>query len=328
MLNGDILILPELKEGGLDSITFELLAKGRELANKLGVKLIALLLGHKLDSLVQTLKESGADTILMADHPSLENYNTEIYLKVISDVLNDLSPSFFLLGYTYWGMELGPALAVRFNCPTTSNCIDLEIEDSTVRVIRPMFSGSYYAKVELYGPPPYIISFQKGSLPKLLEGPPGLSEVVELPVEIEEISLRSKVIEVLQAAVGEVDIMKAEIIVAIGRGIGDKANIPIAKELADALGGTIACSRPITDLGWLPPEYHVGISGKTVAPKVYIACGISGASQHIIGIQDSKRIIAINKDPNAPIFRVAHYGIAGDLLEVIPELTRQARMIS
>ena len=326
MLERDILILPELKEGKLDSLTFELSAKGRELADKLKVKLFALLLGHKLGPLIQTIRGAGANVILVADHPDLENYNAEIYLNLISKVLSDLRPSFFLLGYTYWGIELGPALAARFNSLMVSNCIDLQLDDGTVRVIRPMFSGTYHTNIELHGSPPYIISFQKGVLPTL-EGSLGPAEVVEVPVELEEVSLRSKAIQILQPVVGEIDITKAEVVVAVGRGIANKANISMIKDLAQALGGTIACSRPISDLGWLPEEYHVGLSGKTVAPKVYIACGISGASQHVVGMKDSGRIMAINKDPNAPIFDVAHYGIVGDLFKVIPELTSQARKV-
>lgn len=266
-MNGDVLILPELKQGELDSITFELLAKGRELAGKLEVKLLALLLGHKLESSTQALRNAGADTVLVADHASLENYNAEIYLKVISEVLNNLRPSFVLLGYTYSGMEMGPALATRFNSSMVSNCIDLKLNNSVATVIRPMFAGITHAKVELHGSPPYIVSFQKGVLPKL-EGSFGFAEIVPVPVKIEETSIRSKLIEVLQPPEGEVDITKAEVIVAVGRGIGDKANISVAQELAGVLGGTIACSRPLADLAWLPTEYHVGISGKTVSPKV------------------------------------------------------------
>jgi len=148
--------------------------------------------------------------------------------------------------------------------------------------------------------------------------------VLPLSVEIDESTIRSKVIDLIQAVSGEIDITKANIIVAVGRGLKDKTNIQMMKNLADALGGVVACSRPVADLGWLPPECHVGISGKTVAPKIYIACGISGASQHIAGIIDLGTIIAINSDPNAPIFRVADYGVMGDLFEIIPALTEEA----
>jgi electron transfer flavoprotein alpha subunit len=324
-VKGEILVLPQINnDGELDPVTFELLGKGRELANKLGVKLAALLLGHNLETLVKAIGSAGVDTVLVADHPGLADYNAERYLDVVSQVVSDLGPSFLLAGYTYEGIEIGPAVAVRCHGSVATNCIDLQLADGAVRVVRPMFSGSVHARVELQGPPPYIISFQKGVLPKL-ESPSVSAEVANVSLNFEENSLRSKVAELLQPEEGEVDITRAECIVAVGRGIGDADNISIAKDLADALGGTIACSRPVVDLGWLPSAYHVGISGKTVAPKVYIACGISGASQHKAGIGGSKRIIAINRDPTAPIFDIAHYGVVGDLFKIIPEITRQIR---
>lgn len=324
-MKGEILVLPQINnDGELDPVTFELLGKGRELANKLRVKLAVLLPGNNLEPLVKAIGAAGADTVLVADHPGLANYNAERYVDVISQVLEDLSPSFFLLGYTYEGIEIGPAVAVRCHGSIASNCVDLNLAEGAVRVVRPMFSGTVHASLELKGPPPYIISFQKGRLPKL-ENTSGSAEVKNVSLSFEEDSFCSKLRGLLQPEEGEVDITRAEIIVAVGRGVGNKENIQVAKDLADALGGTLACSRPVTDLGWLPSAYHVGISGKTVAPKVYIACGISGASQHTVGITGSKRIIAINKDPAAPIFDIAHYGIVGDLFKVIPEITREIR---
>ena len=325
MLERDILVLPEIRKGELDSTAFGLLAKGRELADKLGVRLVALLVGSRLDGFIQSLSHAGANTILVADHLTLADYNAEAYFDLISKVINDLKPSFLLLGYTYWGMELGPALAQRSGSYMISNCIDLEIEGPVVRVVRPMFAGSYHAKIELQVQRPYVVSFQKGALPTP-KGTAGAAEVMQVRVEIQAESLRCKVVELVEPPEGEVDITKAEIIVAVGRGIGEEANIPMIRELADALGGSIACSRPVSDLGWLPKAYHVGISGKTVAPKRYIACGISGSGQHVAGMEASEMIIAINKDPKAPIFSVAHLGIVGDIFEIVPELTRQAKV--
>ena len=325
MLGGDILVLPEIRKGELDSTAFGLLTKGRELADQLGVRLVALLVGSRLDGLIQSLSHAGANTILVADHLTLADYNPETYFNLISKVIDDLKPGFLLLGYTYWGMELGPALAQRSGSYMISNCVDLEIEDPFVRAVRPMFAGSYQARIESQMQRPYVVSFQKGALPtpKVISG---AAEVMQVPVEIEEASLRSKVVEIVEPTEGEVDITKAEIIVAVGRGIGEEANIPMIRELADALGGSIACSRPVSDLGWLPKAYHVGISGKTVAPRKYIACAISGSGQHVAGMEASEMIIAINKDAKAPIFSVAHYGIVGDIFEIVPELTRQAKL--
>lgn len=323
---GDILVLAEQKNGELDNITFELLTKGREIADKWETKLAVLLMGYNLASLSKSLMDAGVDTILVADHPVLEPCNTELYCNVISDTIRDFKPSLFLLGYTYLGIEVGPAVATRLGVPIVSNCVDLAVVDEKVIVIHPMYSGTLHATVEIQGAQPYIISFQKGAVSKkTLPSIP--ASVLSMPVEIDESTTRSKVIGLSQAASGEIDITKANIIVAVGKGIRDKANIQLVKELADALEGVVACSRPVADLGWLPPEVHVGISGKTVAPRVYIACGISGASHHTSGMMDSNTIIAINSDPNAPIFRIAHYGVVGELLEIVPAFTEEARKL-
>lgn len=326
-MNRDILAIAEIREGELDSISFDLICKGRELADRTGAKLLLLLMGNELGTLVSGIKDAGPDTILVAGSPALEHYNPETYSRVILHIVKDVKPALIMLGYTYWGIELGPSLAVNLDQPIVSNCITLEYEEGIFRVTRPMFSGITHATVELRGPRPYIVSFQKGVLPRQsLSGK--TAEVVEVPVELDNTSLRSKVINYIRTAVGDIDITKADVIVSIGRGITGKANIPMVKELAGALGGVIACSRPIADMGWLPREYHVGMSGKTVSPKVYIACGISGASQHVVGMRDSQCIIAINKDANAPIFDVAHYGIVGDLFEIIPAVTAEAKATS
>jgi electron transfer flavoprotein alpha subunit len=324
MTKRNVLVLPEIKKGELDSTALGLLAKGRESADQTGSELIALLVGSGLSDILQSLRHAGPDRILVADHPALAAYNPEIYVNLISKVIDELKPGFLFLAYTHWGMELGPALAQRSGAYMISNCADLEIEGSLVRAVRPMFGGSYHARIELQTQRPYVVSFQRGVFPapKNAAGP---AEAIQVPVEIEVDSLRSKVVGTVAPPEGDVDITKAEIIVSVGRGIGEEGNIPMIKELADALGGSIACSRPVSDLGWLPKAYHVGISGKTVAPKRYIACGISGSGQHVAGMESSEIIIAINKDAKAPIFNVAHYGIVGDLFEIVPELTRRAK---
>lgn len=319
-------MLSEQKNGELHNITLELLTKGREVADQWGTKLAVLLMGYNLGSLSKSLVDTGVDVVLVADHPALDTGNTELHCKVISDTVRDFKPSLFLLGYTYLGMEVGPAVATRLGVPMISNCVDLELVDEKVTVTRPMYSGTVHTKVEIQEAQPYIISFEKGTFTKKTLSPMPAS-VLPVPVEITESNIRSQVIGLLQAAIGEIDITKADIVISVGRGIRDKTNIRLVQDLADALGGVLGCSRPLTDLGWLPPETHVGISGKTVAPKVYIACGISGASQHVSGMRDSNTIIAINNDPNAPIFRVAHYGVVRDLFEILPAFTQEARKL-
>ena len=323
-MTGNILVLSERKNAKLDSITFELLTKSREIADQWGTKLAVLLIGHNLDSLSKSLMTSGVDTVLVADHPILDNGNTETYIQVISDAVRDFKAGLCLLGYTYLGIEVGAAVATRLGAPMISNCVDLELVDEEISVARPMFNGTVHTKVKLEGEHPYIISFEKGVFPKKTL-PAKVASVLPIPIEIVESTIRTKVISLLRTVTGEIDITKADIVVGVGRGIRDKTNIQLVKDLADVLGGVVACSRPLVDLGWFPPEILIGISGNTVTPKAYIACGISGASQHVSAMRDSNTIIAINKDPDAPIFQIAHYGIVGDLFEVVPALIEEAR---
>jgi electron transfer flavoprotein alpha subunit len=227
------------------------------------------------------------------------------------------------MGYTYLGMEVGPALAVRIGGTMVSNCAELDLTDDQITVMRSMFGGTLQAKVALTGPAPYIVSFEKGVLPRETLASRNVS-VEAMAVNASKQSLRSKIIDILKADKGDIDITAAKILVSAGRGIGSPNNIQILRDLADALGGELACSRPVADMGWLSCAHQVGISANNVTPDIYIACGISGASQHVTAMRDSGTIIAINKDPNAPIFRVADYGIVGDVLEVVPAMISEA----
>ncbi len=323
-MSNDILVLAEHKEGNPTLITLQLLGKGRELADKLGVQLTAVVFGFKAEAVTGALVGMGVDRVLVADHPCLEHYNPEVYGKVMCDVVRDTQPRLLLLGYTFLGMELGPAVATKLGVTLVSNCVDLEPRDGTFSVTRPSYNGVTHIKVEPQAPPPLIVSVQVGAFP-VEKIPPRAASVSQFPAKIDEGDIRTKVVGFQQTAKGDIDITKADIIVAIGRGLGDMANIQLAKDVAEALGGVIGCTRPVSDAGWLPPEYVVGMSGKTVRPKVYMACGISGATHHTVGMKDSQVIIAINKDPNAPIFQVAHYGVTGDLLEILPAIAQEAR---
>jgi len=320
---GDILVLAEQREQELDNITYELLAKGREIAERLGVKLKIMITGHGLDKQVKALVGSGADLILVADDISLKDYNPVIYCKQISDTIRDTQPQLVIMGHFFLGIEMGPAVATVTGATLLSNCIDLEFTGDKLVVTHPTYGGTVHIKMEISGPLPYIISFEKGVLPRRSLRSTHAS-VLPLPVKNAGLKVLSRVIDRQEAIAGEVDLAKAEVIVSLGRGIGDRENIQLGRDLAAALGGAIGCSRHLSDSGWLPPECHVGMEGKTVAPKVYIACGISGASHHVGGIRDSDLIIAINHDPYAPIFNVAHYGVVGDVLAVLPGLTEAA----
>lgn len=321
-MNGNILVLSEHKNAELDNITLELVTKGRAIADSWGTRLAVLVIGADIEPVVDTLKTAGVDLVLTAEDRALKDYSAELYTTVAAKAVKAFQPSVVLMGYTYLGMEIGPAVAVRVNGTMVSNCTALDVVDDKLIGARNMFGGTLQARVELTGAPPCLISVVKGSLPRqVLPSKNAAVEAVPLDLTGE---MRSKIVEIFSAITGDIDITKAKVLVSIGRGVGGPDKIQPFKDLAAALGGEISCSRPVADMGWLPVAHQVGISASTVSPDIYIACGISGASQHVTAMRDSGTIIAINKDPNAPIFRVADFGIVGDVLEVVPAMIAEA----
>ncbi len=313
----DIFALIEHRQGVIRDISYELLACARSLAEKKGVNASAVLLGHNTEKMVDSLKNQ-IPRIIVVDNKLFENFNVDTYQPVLTEIIKKEQPFITLLGHTAFGMDLGPALGTQLALPFTTDCLDIKIEDNKVRVIRQMFDGKLNAQVLLEDNPSYLLTLRSGTFPATPAQLNAEVQVIESPIT-KEPELR-RFLEYIEAAAGEVDITKADIIVAVGRGIKEPANIPLIEEFVRSIGGVVACSRPIVDAGWLPKERQVGSSGKTVKPKLYIALGISGASQHIAGMKNSACIVAVNKDPNAPIFNEAHYGIVDDLFKVIPAL--------
>ncbi|MFH1124979.1 MAG: electron transfer flavoprotein subunit alpha/FixB family protein [Pseudomonadota bacterium] len=323
-MSHDILVIVEQWKGQIDGITYQLLAKGAQLADSQGVGLSALIVGHQLDKPVEVLKDKGMDTLLVIDNPDLGQAGADVCAAVIAEAVRQVDAGLVLVGYSLVGMELAPPIAGRLGVTLMTNCVNVEIFDGEFIVTRPLFDGTVHARIALEGKGLAVVALQRGPTPTV-QLPSKNASVQSITVDIQSIPVRSKVLELIEAPASEVDITKADILVSIGRGIGDKEKMPVIEGLAQALGGLIACSRPLVDLGFLPSERQVGASGKIVAPKVYIACGISGASQHLTGMSDSKIIVAINKDPNAPIYQVAHYGVVADLFEIVPALTEAAK---
>jgi electron transfer flavoprotein alpha subunit len=321
---GEILVLVEHAEGNVDSITFQLLAAGRRLATELNAGLVALAIGYRLESVSAALQGNDADKIVLVDDPALASAAGEMQARVIADVARRIAPRIVLIGYSLVGMELAPAIATNLGMNALTNCVSVDIRDAAVTVTRPVFDSTMHAQVALEENETAVIALQKGSF-VAIEHSSKQATVERVSVDFQSIPSHSKVLSISEEPMGDVDITKAEIVVSVGRGIGNEDKIQAIADLAEALGGVLACSRPVVDVGWLPRERQVGASGKTVTPKIYVACGISGAIQHLTGMRDSRRIIAINKDPNAPIFQVAHIGVVGDLFEIVPALTKAAK---
>ncbi len=319
----DVIVLVEHRAQEVESITYQVLAAGRELANGLGGQLLALVIGHELGSITESLRDKGMDKILVVDEPALSQSAAEAQSHVIAEAVRRAQPRLLLIGYSLVGMELAPAIAAQLGAIAMTNCIAIGVREGSLVVTRPLFDGTMHAQILLDDVAPAVVALQKGMTPAL-QPAANLAPVEPLRVDLQSLSSRSKILELIEEPASGVDISKAEVIVSVGRGIGDKEKLSLIQALADALGGVMACSRPVVDVGWLGRDRQVGASGKTVAPKVYIACGISGASQHLSGMTESRRIIAINKDANAPIFQVAHYGVVGDLFAIVPALTAAA----
>jgi electron transfer flavoprotein alpha subunit len=321
---GEILVLVEHAEGKVDSITFQLIAAGGRLATELNAGLVALAIGHRLESVSTALQGNGVDKIVLVDDPALTSAAGEVQARVIADVARRIEARFVLVGYSLIGMELTPAIATNLSMNALTNCVSVDLRDRAVTVTRPVFDSTMHTQVALEENETAVIALQKGSF-VAPERSSKQSIVERVSIDFQSIPSHSKVLSISEEPISDVDITKAEIVVSVGRGIGNEDKIQVIADLAEALGGVLACSRPVVDVGWLPRERQVGASGKTVTPKIYVACGISGAIQHLTGMRDSRRIIAINKDPNAPIFQVAHIGVVGDLFEIVPALAKAAK---
>ncbi len=313
----EIIVVAEHRRGELRDVTWEMLSKGRDLSESLGGELSVVLLGKDVKNMAEALKPKANRVLLIEDH-RLEFYNSESYEKVLTQLITERKPLLTMIGHTATGMDFAPSLAAHLKIPLATDCIGIEPNDETFALTRQIYGGKINAAVSFLKPSPqYMVTVRAGAFPAV-EKPPLSGEIVSLPSPLTDEGLARRFLEYVEAAAGEVDITQADILIAIGRGIKDAENIPMVKELADSVGGVLACSRPVVDKKWLPKGCQVGTSGKTVKPKVYIAIGISGAFQHVAGMKGSGTIIAINKDPKAPIFGVAQYGIVADLFKIVP----------
>lgn len=317
-----VMIFAEQEDGKIHPVSYELLGKGRDIADKLGVKLSCVLLGFQMKNEVNELICQGADKIFLYDHPSLKEFDVIRYKQNIVNLVKEENPEIFLLGATHLGRSLGPRIAVALKTGLTADCIDLKVdEEGNLIQIRPAFSGNILAHIKTKTRPQmstvrYKVMERRG------RDPTRKGEIIMKDSEVVE---NSGMNILKKEKAGEVNITEADIIVSGGRGLKKPDDFKILHELADFLGGVVGSSRPLVDEGWIGREHQVGFSGNTVKPKLYFACGISGSPQHLAGMRDSDIIVAINTDPSAPIFKVADYGIVGDLYEVVPKLVDEIR---
>jgi electron transfer flavoprotein alpha subunit len=315
----------ELKGGEvkIKNVVLELLGKGREVADKLGESLAVILPGKQVKHLIPELFHHGADIVYLCEHDLLGNYSTDGYTSVIASVISTEKPSIVLYGATPNGRDLAPRIASRLALGLTADCTGLDVNSSRQLVqTRPAFGGNIMASILSPYTRPQMSTVRPGVFPIPTPNKEQTGEIREVEVKLKPMSIRTKIIEEILSEDEGINIEEANILVSAGRGLGSKENLELIQEMARVIDGTVSGSRALVDLGWIPHPQQVGQSGKTVAPNLYFALGISGAIQHLVGMSSSDTVIAINKDPDAAIFDVADFGIVGDIMEIIPEFIK------
>ena len=335
-----VFVYAEQVDNKISTIAFELLGKAKELAGKLDTQVTAVLVGYEIKELADQLAEYGADRVIVIDDPELKDYRTEPYAHALASAINEYKPDIMLVGATAIGRDLGPRVSARVKTGLTADCTVLEIGDFPINAIpgkedeqkhnqllmtRPAFGGNTIATIACPNNRPQMATVRAGVMQKIDPIKGAKAEVVEYNPGFVPNDKYVEILEIVKEVSDVVDIMDAKILVSGGRGVGSAENFKLLDELAEALGGTVSCSRAVVDNGWLAKELQVGQTGKTVRPQVYFAIGISGAIQHTAGMEESDIIIAINKDETAPIFDVADYGIVGDLNKIVPLLTAKIK---
>ena len=315
-------VFAEQRGGKLMPVVIELLGEGRKLAEQIGTELCAVLLGENVADLARECIGYGADKVYVADAPELKDYTTDAYTKVIYEAIQQYKPEIVLCGATHIGRDLGPCLSVKCETGLTADCTKLEIDpvDHKIMQTRPAFGGNLMATIVCPEHRPQMSTVRPGVMEKAAFDPDRTGEIVTLQPVFADGDLRVKVLEIVKNLENAVSLTDAKVIVAGGMGLGSKEGFDLLAKLADRLGGVVAASRACVDAGWAPHSWQVGQTGTTVKPAIYLACGISGAIQHVAGMKDSGYIVAINKNPSAAIFELADYGIVGDLYDVIPAI--------
>jgi len=321
-----ILVIVEQREGKLNRVSFETLTGAQAIARETGWTLEAAVVGSGVGEIAKEVAGKKLAKVYDIESPQLAAYTPDAFVAALKPFIADQKPTLVLMPHTYQVRDFAPKLATALGRALVSDCTGYKKEGDKLLFVRQMFQGKFAADVAFAGEPPYFATFQTGAFRgDQVEAGVAPAAVETVQADVPASALRNKPGEVFKEAKQAVDLTQAEIIVSVGRGIKEEKNIALARQLAEALGGEIAASRPICDAGWLPMDRQIGSSGQTVAPKLYVALGISGAIQHIVGMKGSRTIVAVNKDSEAPIFEVADIGIVGNLFEVIPPLVEEIK---
>ena len=316
----DILVVLEDNNGTIHRMGIESIAAAQHMANSLGLSAGAMVMGKNADSLATKASGYSLDEVLSVNHELLNDYSSDGYAEAVKQVINKENPRYVLFGHSYQVRDYVPKISAKLMRPFLADSIAIDFDGKDVSLTKQMFNAKLFSDISPSGNAPFLISFQSASFLSD-NASTGTTNKREVVINLDSSMIKTESEAPFKESSGGVDLTDAELIVSVGRGIGKEENIPIAQDLASALGAEISSSRPVVDSGWLSPSHQVGSSGQAVSPKMYLALGISGAIQHVVGMKSSKNIVAINKDPEAPIFEIADYGVVGDLLEIVPKLT-------
>jgi electron transfer flavoprotein alpha subunit len=322
------MVIAEQRDGDIRKVSYEIVSEGRRLADSLGQVVTAVLLGSGVKDKAATLGHYGADRVLVADDPRLETYTTDAYVAVIAEVVKANDPAILLLGGSAQGKDLSARLSARLGVGTAQDCTSFSLESGNLVALRPIYAGKAYAKVSFADSWPQMVVARPNVMAMNEPDTSKSSEVVDASFSLDDSVLKTRVVESIRDESGKVDLTEADIIVSGGRGMKGPEGYGILEDLANVLGASVGASRSAVDAGWRPHSDQVGQTGKVVSPNLYIACGISGAIQHLAGMSTSKVIVAINKDAEAPIFQKADYGVVDDLFNIIPAFTEEVKKIA
>lgn len=322
-----VFVFAQQVDNKISSVSYELVGEAKRLAKELDTDVTAVLLGYKVEGLAGKLAKYGADHVIVVDDPALETYMTDPYLEALHQVVDAKKPDIVLYGATAIGRDLAPRVSARVHTGLTADCTKLEIDPETkdLRMTRPAFGGNIMATILCSDHRPQMATVRPGVMQRAEKNAGVAADVERFQATGLAEAVKVEILEVIKKTAGKMDIQDAKVLVSGGRGMGGPENFKLLEELAAAFGGTVSSSRACVDSGWVEKDRQVGQTGKTVRPNLYIACGISGAIQHLAGMEESDIIIAINKDPGAPIFEVADYGVVGDALKIVPLLTQEVK---